>query len=157
MDTNLNLDNDTGILFVGHGSRLPYNKEVVTEVAEKYAEDHPEHPIEVGFMELTQPDIPTAFNKLKNREVKRVIVVPVFLAHGKHTKHDIPMILGLEPQDLDILEKSLAQDGKEHGHHHHHHEEPKKVDFDGEIIYTEPLGADDYIVDIVARRLDDYL
>ena len=24
---------DTGILFIGHGSRLPYNKEVVTQVA----------------------------------------------------------------------------------------------------------------------------
>ncbi len=148
MDINSNSKNKTGILFVGHGSRLPYNQEVVTEIAEKYAEDHPEHPIEVGFMELQEPSIPTSFNKLKNRGAEKIIVIPVFLAHGKHTKHDIPVILGLEPEDEEILEQKGS---------HHHHQELETVDFDGEIVYTEPLGADDYIVDLVTRRLDDYV
>ena len=48
-----------------------------------------------------EPDIPTAFNKLKETGVKRIIVTPVFLAHGMHTKRDIPTILGLEPADIE--------------------------------------------------------
>ena len=38
MDTNSNSKNDTGILLIGHGSRLPYNKEVISAIAEKYAQ-----------------------------------------------------------------------------------------------------------------------
>ena len=121
-------------------------------------------------MELAEPNIPTAFNKLKESGVNRIIVTPVFLAHGMHTKRDIPTILGLEPADI---EKELGHDhehghhhhhhhdhGEEHGHHHHHHhhdEEAETVEFDGEIIYTEPLGADEAIVDIIAERVNPHL
>ena len=114
MDTNSNSKNDTGVLLIGHGSRLPYNKEVVRAIAAKYAETQPDYTVEVGFMELAQPDIPTAFNKLKETGVNRIIVTPVFLAHGMHTKRDIPTILGLEPADI---EKELANK-EEHEHHH---------------------------------------
>lgn len=172
MVTNSNSKNKTGILLIGHGSRLPYNKEVVTSLAEKYAKTQPDYNIEVGFMELAQPDIPTAFNKLKETGVNRVIVTPVFLAHGMHTKRDIPTILGLEPADI---EKELGhkkeehdhdhehdhnhekEHGHHHGHHHHHHGEVEKIEFDGEIIYTEPLGADDVLVDIIAQRVNPNL
>ena len=157
MDTNSNSKNDTGILLVGHGSRLPYNKDVVGTIAEKYAQTKPDYNIEVGFMELAEPDIPTAFNKLKETSVKKIIVTPVFLAHGMHTKRDIPTILGLEPADI---EKELGHSHSHgHGHHHHHHhgEETETVEFDGEIIYTEPIGADDAIVDIIAERINPHL
>lgn len=166
MDTNSNSKNDTGILLIGHGSRLPYNKEVVQSIAAKYSESNPDYNVEVGFMELAEPNIPTAFNKLKETGVKRIIVTPVFLAHGLHTKRDIPTILGLEPADivkeLDNGEKHHHghhhHDGEhEHHHHHHHDEEAESIEFDGEIIYTEPLGADDAIVDIVAERVNAYL
>jgi sirohydrochlorin cobaltochelatase len=178
MDTNSNSKNDTGILLIGHGSRLPYNKEVVQAIAQKYSQTKPEYNIEVGFMELAEPNIPTAFNKLKESGVKRVIVTPVFLAHGLHTKRDIPNILGLEPAE-EVAQYTKGhghhhhhhghgheEDGhkheEEHGHHHghghhHHHGEEEKVEFDGEIIYTEPIGADDAIVEIIANRVNPHL
>lgn len=190
MDTNSNSKDNTGILLIGHGSRLPYNKEVVHDIAEKYAKTRPDYKIEVGFMELAQPDIPTAFNKLKEQGVERIIVTPVFLAHGMHTKRDIPTILGLEPADIEKeLSKNKDNDehcheghghhhhdhdedehehhhhhgqgheghGHHHGHHHHDHGEVETVDFDGEIIYTEPLGADDGIVSIIEERINPHL
>ncbi len=160
MDTNSNSKNNTGILLIGHGSRLPYNKEVVNKIAEKYSEKNPEYNVEVGFMELAEPNIPTAFNKLKETGVDRIIVTPVFLADGMHTKRDIPKILGLEPEIEETNEEHHHdhEHGHEHGHHHHHHdEEPQHVEFDGEIIYTKPLGADDLIVDIVASRVNEHL
>lgn len=187
MDTNSNSKNKTGILLVGHGSRLPYNKEVIYGIAEKYAKTQPDYNIEVGFMELSQPDIPTAFNKLKETGVERIIVTPVFLAHGMHTKRDIPTILGLEPADVETIIAANTPDAEEehhhhdhedkkcgcphkkhqhghghghghgHHHHHHHHGEVETVDFDGEIIYTEPIGADDAIVNIISSRVNPHL
>ena len=157
MDTNSNSKNDTGILLIGHGSRLPYNKEVISAIAEKYAQTKPDYNIEVGFMELAEPNIPTAFNKLKETGVNRIIVTPIFLAHGMHTKRDIPTILGLEPE-VDLEKLHMHQHEHNHSHHHHHREaKSEPVDFDGEIIYLEPLGADDKIVDIVSEKVNKYL
>ncbi|MBE6493531.1 MAG: sirohydrochlorin nickelochelatase [Methanosphaera stadtmanae] len=166
MDTNSNSkNNETGLLFIGHGSRLPYNKQVVTELAEKYSASQPEYPMEVGFMELVRPSIADAFNKLKETGVKRVIVTPVFLAHGKHTKKDIPTILGIEPSDEELnpdeqapAEHHHCNHGHEHHHgHHHHHAPAEPVEFDGEIVYNEPIGADDGLVKVLHDRIDKYL
>ncbi len=161
MDTNSNSkNNETGLLFIGHGSRLPYNKQVVTELAEKYSASNPDYPMEVGFMELVRPSIADAFNKLKEQDVKKVIVTPIFLAHGKHTKKDIPTILGLEPSDEELNPDEQAEHGHHHHHdhgHHHHHAPAEPVEFDGEIIYNEPIGADDGLVAVLHERIDKYL
>ncbi|AXV37663.1 MAG: sirohydrochlorin nickelochelatase [Methanobacterium sp. BRmetb2] len=134
-----------GVLLVGHGSRLPYGKEVVTNLAQMYRENE-DYLVEVGFMEMTKPTIPSAINKLAKNGVEKIIVTPVFLAHGVHTKHDIPHILGLD-------------NGHEHSHKHSHRhdEEEEEIEFGGEIIYTEPLGSDPRIVDIIKDRVNKSL
>ncbi|MGV8144269.1 MAG: sirohydrochlorin nickelochelatase [Methanothermobacter sp.] len=140
MNRDLNSQEDeTGVILVGHGSRLPYGKEVLTEMAEIYKEDS-QYPVEIGFMNMNEPSIPAAINKLAEKGVTKIIVTPVFIAHGVHTKQDIPHILGLD-------------DGKEPSHHHHD-EEHEDIKFNGQIIYTEPIGADSRIVDIVKERIN---
>ena len=142
MDTNSNSKTvKTGILLVGHGSRLPYGKDVVSQLAEMYKENS-DYLVEVGFMNISKPSIPSAINKLAKGGVEKIIVTPVFLAHGVHTKQDIPHILGLD-------------DGHEHSHDHSHdeEEEQEEIEFEGEIIYTEPLGADARLVDIIKDRV----
>lgn len=156
---------DTGILFIGHGSRLPYNKEVVTQVAAKYQERYPDYNIDIGFMELVEPNIPTAFNKLKEKGVNKIIVNPVFLANGMHTRVDIPTILGIKTKELEEIENHghlhHHHHDHEHGHHHHHHHgreaKSEPVDFDGEIVYLKPIGDDDKIVEIIAQRINTEL
>ena len=132
-----------GILLVGHGSRLPYGKDVVSQLAEMYKENS-DYLVEVGFMNISKPSIPAALNKLAKEGAEKIIVTPVFLAHGVHTKQDIPHILGLD-------------DGHEHSHGHGHshedEEEQEEIEFEGEIIYTEPLGADARLVDIINDRV----
>ena len=143
MDTNSDLKTaKVGILLVGHGSRLPYGKDVVSQLAEMYKENS-NYIVEVGFMNISKPSIPAALNKLAKEGVEKIIVTPVFLAHGVHTKQDIPHILGLD-------------EGPEHSHDHghsHHEEEKEEIEFKGEIIYTEPLGADARLVDIIKDRV----
>ena len=143
MDTNLGSKTaKIGVLLVGHGSRLPYGKDVVSKLGEMYKQKS-EYLVEVGFMNMSKPSIPSAINMLAKQGVEKIIVTPVFLAHGVHTKQDIPHILGLDDEH--------AQD---HGHNHSHDdEEVEEIHFDGEIIYTEPLGADPRLVDIINDRV----
>ena len=150
MDTNSNSKNNVGVLLVGHGSRLPYGKDVVSQIANIYKTKE-DYPVEVGFMNMSKPSIPEAVNKLAEAGVDKIIVTPVFLAHGVHTKQDIPHILGLNNgHDTHEHEGSSEHEG-------HHHEEVETVEFDGEIVYTEPLGADSRIAAIIEDRVNDAL
>lgn len=146
MDTNLNSKNSIGVLLVGHGSRLPYGKDVITQIAEIYKRKNRYH-VEIGFMNMSKPSIPSAINELAKNGVNKIIVTPVFLAPGVHTQQDIPRILGLNEN---IHEKNEHQ-------HNHHHDVIEEVQFEGEIIYTEPLGADERIADIIKDRVDNAL
>lgn len=145
MVTNSNSKNDVGVILVGHGSRLPYGKDVLSQLAEIYKENT-NYPVEIGFMNMDQPSIPTSINKLADLGVKKIVVTPVFLADGVHTTQDIPRILGLGNGDETM----------EHHHHHHEHEQ-EHVHFHGEIIYTKPLGADIRIAEIIKDRVDNAL
>ncbi len=146
------MSNKTGVLLISHGSRLGYGRQVIEDLAKMYRKTT-DYEVITAFMEISEPTIPQAVNALlkNNENIERLIVVPVFLADGMHTKRDIPKILGiLSEEDSDIHEKH------EHGHHHHHHHhdhELETLDFDGEIIYTSPLGADSRIVDIISDRV----
>ncbi|MCC7554190.1 MAG: sirohydrochlorin nickelochelatase [Methanobacteriaceae archaeon] len=162
----------TGILLLSHGSRLPHGSNVINSLSEMYQDEFPGSIVETGFMEITEPNIPQAFENLKKHgELDRIIVVPVFVAHGLHTKRDIPKILGLENEE-DSHEEHHHGEGHPHkdhhgeghhgghhhgGGHHHHHHEIEKVDFDGEIIFTDPLEDDPLILEIIKRRISNSL
>ena len=143
-------DKKTGILLLSHGSRLDDGEEVIKAYKEMYADEFPEMPVEYGFMEIRKPGIPETINKLTSEnELEKIIVVPVFVAHGLHTKRDIPGLLGIES---DFDEESVS------GHHHHHHDhDDEKVEFDGEIVLTEPLGVDTRLYEIIKDRVSDNL
>jgi len=126
-----------GILVVGHGSKLDYNRNVVSHFAEKLRERFKEFSVTVGFMNINKPTIREGLNQLVAGGVDTVFVVPCFLAHGIHTRDDITSELGI-PQ------------GSKGG----------VVDIDGKKIaikYCEPIGRDDRIVDILEDRIKERL
>ena len=145
-ESELDDDAKTGILLVTHGSRLNYNKEFATELYNKF-EKTCELPSSFGFMELCGPSIPESINKLTSEnDIERLIVVPVFIAPGMHTTHDIPHILGL-----------LEEHEHSHSHNHDHEHDLTPVDFKGEILYPNPIGADDVLIEILAAKVDKAL
>lgn len=150
MDTNSSSKTKTGVVLVGHGSRLPYGKDVVSQIAEIYRTKQ-DYMVEVGFMNMNKPSIPESINKLAKEGADRIVVTPVFLANGVHTTEDIPKILGLKNDSHE------EDHGHNHAHGHNHEEEDIEIEFDGEIIYTEPLGADERIAEIVKDRVNDAL
>ena len=144
-------DKKTGILLLSHGSRLDDGEEVIKAYKEMYTEEFPDMPVEYGFMEIRKPGIPETINKLTSEnDLDKIIVVPVFVAHGLHTKRDIPQILGVES---DFDPESISG-----GHHHHHHDhDDEKIEFDGEIVLTDPLGIDTRLYEIIKDRVSDNL
>ena len=150
----------TGILLLSHGSRLDEGEEVIKAYKEMYTEEFPDIPVEYGFMEIRKPGIPETIKKLTSEnDLEKIIVVPVFVAHGLHTKRDIPQLLGIESDYDESQESSHHHHHHGHGHHHHHHHdhEEEKVEFDGEIILTDPLGVDKRMYEIIKDRVSEHL
>ena len=158
-------DKKTGILLLSHGSRLPDGEEVIKAYKEMYLEEFPEAIVEYGFMEIREPGIPETIKKLiEQADLEKIIVVPVFVAHGLHTKRDIPKLLGIE-SDFDEEKYGSGHHhhhhdhDHDHGHHHHHHHDhdEEEVHFDGEIVLTDPIGVDTRLFDIIKDRVSDNL
>lgn len=158
-------DNKTGILLLSHGSRLDDGEEVIKAYKEMYQEEFPDQPVEYGFMEIRKPGIPETIKKLtEENDLEKIIVVPVFVAHGLHTKRDIPGLLGIE-SDFDeesVLGHHHHHHGHDHGHdhhghhHHHHHDhDDEEVHFDGEIVLTDPIGIDKRLYEIIKDRVSE--
>ena len=150
-ESELDEDAKTGVLLVTHGSRLNYNKEFATALYNKF-EKTCELPSGFGFMELCGPSIPESINKLvEENDLERLVVIPVFIAPGMHTTHDIPHILG-------FLEEHEHSHSHSHGHGDHDHvHDLTPVDFDGEILYPEPIKADDILIDILIDMVNEKL
>ena len=141
------MSDKTGILLLSHGSRLDDGEEVIKAYKEMYNEEFPDMPVEYGFMEIRKPGIPETIKKLtEENDLEKIIVVPVFVAHGLHTKRDIPGMLGIE-SDYEAEEGHHHHHGHDHdhghshGHHHHHHHDhdDEPVEFDGEIILSKAM------------------
>ncbi|MDR3291243.1 MAG: sirohydrochlorin nickelochelatase [Methanobrevibacter sp.] len=140
----LNNEN-TGIVLVSHGSRLNYNSEFINELLRMF-KDETDYKVTLGFMELTDPSIPIAINEfLKDNTFENLIVVPVFIAHGMHTKRDIPKILKLP---------SNIKHSHHHDHDHSHNHKNIGMEFNGKIIYLDPIGSNPLLIDIIKQRVD---
>ncbi|MGL4670283.1 MAG: sirohydrochlorin nickelochelatase [Methanobacteriaceae archaeon] len=145
-----------GVLLVSHGSRLPYGKQVINALADMYRQSVSSK-VGVGYMEMCEPTIPQAINSLvEGTEIETLIVVPVFLADGVHTTRDIPKILGLL-EESEEEGSSSHKHSHNHSHGHSHGHEDEEIKFNGEIIYTGPLGADPLVLEIINQRVNGSL
>ena len=117
-----------GIVIVDHGSRRQASNESLEEVARLFADRFSDECgiVEPAHMELAMPDIAAAYEACVKRGAKHIVVLPFFLARGKHFMRDIP---------------SLTSQAA--------------VDFPGTTYQiAEPLGIDDLILDLLKKRLD---
>ena len=126
------VDNEKfGVLVVGHGSSLPYNKELIQDIAGMLSAKMPQAITRIGFMNINSPSIRDGLESFNGTGVKKIIVFPLFLARGVHTTEDVPGILGLG-------------------------EGVKRISWEGyDIVYANPLGADDLIAELSARRIKE--
>ena len=116
-----------GIIIVDHGSRRSESNEMLEEVARLFAQRFAAmyDIVEPAHMELAEPSIGTAYAKCVQRGATRIVVCPFFLGPGKHWTGDIPRI--------------TAEAAAQFPNTEHH--------------VTMPLGIDDLILELLAKRV----
>ncbi len=126
-----------GILALGHGSRLPYNKDVVSGVANLIAETYENTVVNIGFMNMDDPTMDEGLKAFEGTGVNTIVAVPIFLAHGVHTTEDIPQILGISRENRST---TIQLNGN-----------------DVTLVYAEPLGVDQLVAELAYKRVMEAL
>jgi sirohydrochlorin ferrochelatase len=88
-----------GIIVFGHGSRIESANESVREAARRLARAGALEHVEPAFLELGEPDLENAVQRLMADGVQQIRVVPYFLTLGTHLERDLPRMV------LDIANK----------------------------------------------------
>jgi sirohydrochlorin ferrochelatase len=118
-----------GIAIFAHGSAVESANEAVRGIVRQFAARGACDLVETSFLELGQPDLPAAVERLVERGAGRVIVIPYFLTPGKHLRRDLPRI---------VDEIAQAHPGLE-------------------IVVTPPLDGHPALADILLDRAKDAL
>jgi len=116
------------LLAIAHGSRDPRHAAALHGLLQTVRRAAPGLRAELAFLDLCGPDTPTALARLAASGAREVVVVPLFLSHGHHVRHDIPAVtarairtlrhpprltvaapLGPDPLVLDALDRRLRE------------------------------------------------
>ncbi len=80
------------IVLVDHGSRRSRANDSLEQVAEWVREAAPGRIVLAAHMELAPPSVADAVDACAARGATEVVVVPYFLAPGRHSTEDIPRL-----------------------------------------------------------------
>jgi sirohydrochlorin ferrochelatase len=123
-----------GLLLIGHGSRLPYSKELVEETARLMA-GMSDFVIRCAYMEKSTPTITEALNAFKKEDLDLLVAVPLFLAKGVHILEDIPVLLEL-PMGASQGTFTLANG--------------RSIP----LVYAEPIGKDPLLATLMLKNAE---
>ncbi|HBT47327.1 MAG TPA: cobalamin biosynthesis protein CbiX [Peptococcaceae bacterium] len=116
---------DTGIILLGHGSRIPEANESLRLLAGQVREFLRGVRVQPCYMMRTRPDLLEGIGMLAEEGLLRIVVIPMFFCSGLHVRRDIP----------ELLEKARER-------------------FPGiTLIYGTNLGADRRIAEIILDRI----
>ncbi|MEM8782507.1 MAG: CbiX/SirB N-terminal domain-containing protein [Planctomycetota bacterium] len=121
----------TGVIVCDHGSRRAQSNDTLKAVARAFAErfavlNGRPAIVEPAHMELAMPDLAAAYAACVARGAEYVVVLPFFLARGRHWTRDIPSLVNQAAVQHPGTTYSIA----------------------------EPLGPDDLLLDLLKKRLD---
>jgi sirohydrochlorin ferrochelatase len=116
------------ILLIAHGSRRDEANRDLAILAKRIAVRRPGDVIEIAYLELATPDIPTAARRCVERGATEVRMLPYFLSAGAHVQEDLAAMraefaqrypaakfilcppLGLHEKIVDVLLERLSED-----------------------------------------------
>lgn len=124
-----------GMLLVGHGSKLPHNKELVETTAKLITEKTDDYIVKPGFMSLNTPTVEEQLEAFRSEKIEMLVVVPLFLAKGVHINQDIPEILGLPKGErlgtFQLNGKAVP------------------------LVYANPIGSDPLLAELMLKNASD--
>lgn len=130
MKNNLSksIKENIGLVLIGHGSKLPHNKENLETLAEILRKRSSFKLVEISFMVKNSPTISEAIDTVAKTGVNKIVLVPAFLAAGVHTTREIPELIEIKNKESQLSQKGI------------------------ELIYGEPIGADECIAVILEEK-----
>jgi sirohydrochlorin cobaltochelatase len=81
------------IVLFAHGSRDPLWHRPIQAVAARLAQLSPQTLVRCAYLELTEPNLPTAAQELIALGAQQLRVVPLFLGVGRHAREDLPGLI----------------------------------------------------------------
>ncbi len=117
-----------GLILIGHGSKLPHNRENLEKIAEILRSRQEFKTVEIAFMVRDTPTVEEAIDTAVAKGVTKIVLVPAFLAQGVHTTQDIPGLIGVKEKQPHLKEQGI------------------------ELVYGEPIGSDERIADILEEK-----
>ena len=117
-----------GLIIIGHGSKLPHNRENLEKLADILRKRSKFKTVGISFMVRDKPTIPEAIESLAKKGVAKIVLIPAFLAPGVHTTREIPELIELKEKEPLLKERGI------------------------ELVYGEPLGADERIAEIIEEK-----
>jgi sirohydrochlorin ferrochelatase len=115
-----------GLIIVDHGSRSSESNALLNDIVGRFAKRF--GPgfglVEPAHMELAEPTIAQAYARCVDRGATHVIVCPLFLGPGKHWQEDIPRLAAEAALGFPTTQHQVAA----------------------------PLGVDDLLLDLLAKR-----
>ncbi|MCV2365334.1 CbiX/SirB N-terminal domain-containing protein [Paucibacter sp. DJ1R-11] len=82
-----------GLLLFAHGARDPDWARPFQAVAARLAEQRPDLPLRLAFLEFMEPNLEQAAHELAAQGCTSIHIVPMFLGTGGHVRRDIPPLL----------------------------------------------------------------
>lgn len=98
------------LLLVAHGSRRAASNDEIRELTERVRRkaDGRYHELACAFLELAEPSIPCGIEALIANGAEQVIVLPYFLAAGRHITEDIPAQVRVKQHEHPLVEIVIA-------------------------------------------------
>ena len=118
------------ILLAGHGSRQKDTEGLKHVARNLHMLMHPgckKKCVRLGYLQFMEPTIPQVIEDAVKAGAKRIIIHPFFLSKGVHVTKNIP----------ELIRKAKA------------------LHPDVEFIYTEPLGTQEKIAEVVLESIKD--
>ena len=103
-----------GVIVFAHGSRDPLWRAPVESVARQIRDADPAVRVACAYLELSEPDLPTAAAQLVSQGVSRIRVLPLFFGMGKHAREDLPaLMVDLQTEHPDVRFELMRPAGED--------------------------------------------
>ncbi len=97
-------------ILLAHGSRLKASNDAIFEIHSALMQKVPN--LEVAFLELCEPTLEDAITSLHSKGASKIVILPLFIAAGRHIKEDIPRIVKAYENTYNIEIETLSHIGE---------------------------------------------